>query len=262
MALSEQEKRSEAFQRGLGKSTAEIEATRRKLASRPLPQENSSYKSSKQSSPGDTPDLRGGVENNYAAQLAQIRTLEGVYKDIESLRTEGQSFGHPSYFKYFICGSLALLKDGLDIAVLLTVIAVPWWWLVGPSISILVIIIFWFFDVKQKKAKEYMKNLEQNMEVIQANIVHAVRIASIVPGVKKRVARFGIVKIASFVGRNPTVTVAIGGGLETIPLVSLVPWNTIAVILSYLDERKIYVNAARNAEEAHSQLSSQLINAA
>lgn len=201
-------------------------------------------------------------EASYAAQLAQIRTIEGVYKDIKRIREDGEAFGHPSYFKYFICGTLALLKDGLDIAALLTLVTVPMWWLVGPSLSILVVIIFWFFNIKQGKAKDYMKNLEKNMEVIQANMVHAVRLASRVPGVKKRAARFGIAKIASFVGRSPTVTVAAGAGLETIPLVSLVPWNIISVILAYLDERKIYKNAAKNGEEAYNQLSSQLSSAA
>jgi len=207
-------------------------------------------------------ELKQTNESGYATQLAQIRTMEGVYKDIENLRAEGQAFGHPSYFKYFLCGSLALLKDGLDIAALLSLVALPAWWLIGPSLSILVLVIFWFFNVKPKKAKEYMKNLEQSMEVIQANITHAVRVASMVPGVKKKVARIGIAKIASFAGRSPTVTIAIGGGLEAIPLVSLVPWNTISVILSYLDERKIYINAAKNGEEAHAQLSSQLANTA
>lgn len=295
MEPSEEQKRSEAFQRGLGKSTAEIEATRKFIESgeQPSPEAQARYQAQEEAQASwkkseqekrseafqrgmgrNTAQIEAarraneeagrrmlGEENNYAAQLAQIRTMEGVYKDIKKLREEGEAFGHPSYFKYFICGSLALLKDGLDIAALFTLVTVPMWWLVGPSLSILVVIIFWFFNIKQQRAKDYMKDLEKNMEIIQTNIVHAVRIASRVPGVKKRAAKFGIAKIASLAGRSPTITVAVGGGLETIPLVSLAPWNTIAVILSYWDERKIYRNAAKNGEEAYNQLSSQLSSA-
>lgn len=198
-------------------------------------------------------------EQSYADQLDQIRTMEGVYKDIENLREQGQ-FGHPSYFKYFICGSFALLKDGLDILALLSITTLPMWWFFGPFLSFIILLIFWVFNIKQKKAKEYMQNLEQNMEIIQANIIHAVRVASMVPGVKKKVAKIGVTKIASSLGRNPTIKIAAGAGVESIPLVSLVPWNTIAVILAYLDERKIYINAAKNSNEAYEQLTSQLVN--
>ncbi len=197
-------------------------------------------------------------EREYAAQLAQIRTLDGVYKDIENLRNQGQEFGHPSYLKYFFCGSLALLKDGLDILALIGIATMPMWWLIGPFLSFTILIIFWLFDIKQKRAKEYMQKLENNMEVIQANIAHAVRVASMVPGVKKRVATYGITKITSFAVGNPTIKIAVGAGVEAFPLVSLVPWNILAVILAYLDERKIYKNAAKNGTEAYQQLSSRL----
>ncbi|GEM_PF-2769859 len=197
-------------------------------------------------------------EEWYSAQLAKIRSLEGVYKDIQSLKEKGRSFGHPSYIKYSICGSLALLKDGLDIAALLGVFTLPLWWLIGPFLSFIILLIFWLFNIKQKKAEGYIKGLESNMEVIQANIAHAIRVVSRIPGAKKKVAAFNLTKITSFLGRSPTVKVGIGAGLESVPLVSLAPWNIIAVILSYLDERKIYKNAAKNGEEAASQLTSQL----
>lgn len=197
-------------------------------------------------------------ERDYVAALARIRTLEGVYQEIENLRSEGGSFGHPSYFKYSICGGLALLKDGLDIISLLGIYTIPVWWLIGPVLSVIVLIIFWFFNVKQKNAKDYMKNLEQNIEVVQENIIHAIRVASKVPGIKKRVAKFGVAKITKFLTCNPTVKIAIGTGSEAVPLWNLVPWNVLAVVLAYIDERKIYKNAAQNGEEAYSQLISQL----
>lgn len=198
------------------------------------------------------------TENNYENQLNTLRFLESTAQDIEGIRERGESFGKPSKFKYIICAGIAVLKDGLDIISLLGIATIPLWWLVGPFLSIIIIIIFWIFDIKQKRAQEFMKSLENDMDVIQKNIAHAIRVVSRIPGIKRKAANLAIVKITSFLKKNPTVKVAAGGALDSIPLVNLVPFNLLAVILSYLDERKIYKNAAQNAEEAYTQLSSQL----
>lgn len=198
------------------------------------------------------------AEESYADQLHTLRFLENTVQDIEGIRERGGSFGKPSKFKYLICGGIAALKDGLDILSLLGVATIPLWWLVGPFLSLVLILIFWFFNVKQKRAQEFMKSLENDLDVIQKNIAHTIRVASRVPGIKKKAANLAIVKISSFLKKNPTVKIAAGGAIDSIPLVNLVPFNLLAVVLSYLDERKIYKNAAQNAEEAYVQLSSQL----
>ena len=214
------------------------------------------------------------AEANYAYHLNSLRSLEGMAGEVEAIKERGDSFGKPSMFKYFCCGSIAMAKDAMEILALAGVVTIPLAWFVGPMISALLILIFWMSNVKAGKAKDFTKGLEKDIEVIQENIAHATRIVNRIPGARG-LAKKGATRLAARASRSKTaikLTEKFAGSpvakavwsnvIDSAADISVIfqwlPASTIGVILSYLDERKIYKNAAENATEAYAQLSSQL----
>ena len=214
------------------------------------------------------------AEADYAFQLNSLRTLEDASKEIDALKRRGESFGKPSVFKYFCCGTIAIIKDVLEILALLGTVTIPLAWLLGPMVSIVLVIVFWIFNIKADRANDFIKGLEKDIEIIQGNIAHVVRIASMIPGSRK-LAKRGVARLASRVSKSKKVIQisekiaaspvgkaiwanVIDSAADISTVLQWLPASTIGVILSYLDERRLYKNAAENAKEAHAQLSAQL----
>lgn len=221
------------------------------------------------------------AEAEYAYQLGALRTLESTVRSIDSLKQRGEALGKPSKFKYAVCGTIAIAKDAMEIAALAGGVTIPLAWFIGPFISCILVLIFWLFNMKVDRAKEFMNDLEKEIEVIQQNIAHAIRIANrirMIPGVKK-VVKKGATALAARAAKNKTV-VKITGKITGSPVAKAVwsnaidigatisiifqwlPVSSIGVVLSYLDERKVLKNATENADVAHQTLSEDLATTA
>ena len=207
----------------------------------------------------NTDDLDLEEEERYATELAAEQELYAAQAEAAELHSQGQEFRHPSYFKYFvILGPLAAIIDLIDLVDLTGFGAI-----VGRTISFIVsaviILIFWFTNTKQKRADEYVDNIQKNMEVIadrianaERNIVRVARLSRKVPGAKQlyrklhlrtiRRARVALRRVAKST-KNPIVRSAVAGTLNLVPFLALVPWMLVGIWLSYRAEKESYKNA-------------------
>ncbi len=214
------------------------------------------------------------VENAYMVQLNSLRFLEGAIAEINAIKERGGSFGKPSKFKYAICGMIAVAKDGMEVVALFGGVTIPLAWFFGPAISILLVLIFWMSNTKQGRAADFTKGLAKDIEAIQDSIAHATRMINRIPGARG-LAKRGTVRLAAKIAKSKTAIKlskkvagspvakaiwanVIDSGADISVVFQWLPASTIGVMLSYLDEKKTYKNAAQNAEEAYTQLSSQL----
>lgn len=217
------------------------------------------------------------AETEYAYQLGALRTLESTVQSIDSLKQRGESFGKPSKIKYAVCGTIAIAKDAMEIAALAGGVTIPLAWFIGPMISFILVLIFWLFNMKVDRANEFMNDLEKEIEIIQQNIAHAVRIANrirMIPGVKGLVKKGAttlaarasknkyVARITKKVAGSPVAKAAWSNAIDSGATISTIfqwlPASSIGVVLSYLDERKVLKNAAENADTAHKDLSENL----
>lgn len=221
------------------------------------------------------------AETEYAYQLGALRTLESTVLSIDSLKQKGESLGKPSKLKYAACGTIAVAKDAMEIAALAGGVTIPLAWFIGPFISCILVLIFWLFNMKVDRAKEFMNDLEKEIEVIQQNIAHAIRIANrirMIPGVKGAVRKSAaalavrasknktVVKLTKKIAGSPVAKAAWANAIDSGATISTIfqwlPASTIGVVLSYLDERKVLKNAVENADVAHQTLSENLATTA
>lgn len=183
----------------------------------------------------------------YAAQAAAVE-----------LYNQGQEYRRPSLFKYSILASFASIIDLIDLIDLTGYGAI-----IGRIISfivtVVILLIFWFTNTKQKRADEYVKNIEKSIEYIaqrvasaERNIVRVARLSRHIPGAKQayrklhlrtiRRARVGLRKVAKST-KNPIVRSAASGALNLVPFLAVIPWMLVGVWLSYRAEKESYKNA-------------------
>lgn len=183
----------------------------------------------------------------YAAQAAAVE-----------LYNQGQEYRRPSLFKYSILASFASIIDLIDLIDLTGYGAI-----IGRIISfivtVVILLIFWFTNTKQKRADEYVKNIEKSIEYIAQRVASAerkisqvARLSRKVPGAKQlyrklhfrtiRRARVGLRKVAKST-KNPIVRSAASGALNLVPFLAVIPWMLVGVWLSYRAEKESYKNA-------------------
>lgn len=204
-------------------------------------------------------------EERLALELEAEQELYAAQEEAAELHNQGQEFRHPSYFKYFVTLTpLAAIIDLVDLVDLTGMGA-----LIGRMFSlaawVVMLLVFWFTDTKQKRADEYVDNIQKNMEVIatrianaEKNIVSMARLSRKVPGVKQlyrkahlatirkaRVALRGIAKNT----KNPIVRSAVTGALNLVPFLAIIPWMLVGVWLSYRAEKESYRNAAEASDQ-------------
>lgn len=209
-----------------------------------------------------------GEEVEYANQLAaeQQGAYEEVGREVDSILEEGRSFKRPSLFKYGICLFWGIIADALDIiaaliaAEVITMAAIPLSGYITACINITIIFIFWFTDSKFKNAKHYVNNLQSRLEQIQAAVVmidkNLGHVANVAGKTFKWGRRFGAVgklatrtKSIAKVTKSPMFKLVTGALLDCLPLIEVLPFTTISILLSYWDERSVYKNAKKSAEE-------------
>lgn len=200
-------------------------------------------------------------QEEMANELATQQELSAMQTQIGEIYETGKSFGRPSFIKYFVFFSIAILNDGVDLLELTGVFSILAWF-ISFFLSFLLIFLFWFTNTKQVNAREHMHNLENIVKVFQKNIAHISRISvrtarqlKYVPGMSRAAKK--VTTITKAVG-SPLNKLIGGSFLEMVPFLSIFPWSTISVFLSYLDEKRIYINALEASEDAHSQLSQSI----
>ena len=197
-------------------------------------------------------------EERYAAELAANQELYAAQAEATGLYNQGQEFRRPSLFKYSILASFASIVDLIDL-IDLTGIGSILGRIISFIVSAIIILIFWFTNTKQKRADEYVENVQKNMEVIagrianaEKNILRVARLSRHIPGAKQiyrklhlrtiRRARVALRRVAKST-KNPLVRSAAAGALNLVPFLALVPWMLVGIWLSYRAEKESYKNA-------------------
>lgn len=206
-------------------------------------------------------------EEQNALELEADQELYAAQSAAVELHNQGQEYRHPSYFKYLVLAApLAFIIDGIDIFAHISGAGIPFGSFFSFAATTILLLIFWFTNTKQKRADEYVKNIEKNVEVItqrianaERNIVRVARLSRRIPGAKQvyrrlhlrtirrsRVALRGIIKST----KSPILRYAAAGVLNLVPFLAILPWQLIGVYLSYRAEKESY----KNAQEASSQI--------
>ncbi len=195
-------------------------------------------------------------------QLAIEQEATEINNRIAEVHQEGKSFGKPSKFKYFILFFLAIIVDIVDFAEL-TGIGYFIAKVVAIVCTIVMYLIFWFTDTKQKNAEQYQKKVETYLQNLQKNLAHlerrAVQISRLVGkytgsrSIKKikaiRALRGGAAKVIKITRKSPGAKFLASAMANLVPGLDLVPWQIVGVWLSYRDENETYRDAANIADD-------------
>ncbi|MBI2064946.1 MAG: hypothetical protein HYT62_02745 [Candidatus Yanofskybacteria bacterium] len=231
--------------------------------------------------------------------LALNQEVNQAEQTVDGLNDRIAYFKHPSVLKYLLIFlPLALLVDGLDligylaaptvIGITITIVL----FFVCIYLNSLIIFLFWFTDSKLKEAKRYpsllnltiadnvarvkeLRILNQGRSALRAAQTSqktartTEEIAAAVEGIEKateaiRAAKVTArtakgVRLVTSVTANPLVRLGAGAGLNAFPILALFPFMSLAVVLSYLSERKIYRQARESAEQAKQEILASLV---
>ena len=82
-----------------------------------------------------------------------------------------------------------------------------------------------------------------------------------VPGMKgvARAIPRGLVKVRRVAKRSPLGRILIGSGLNSIPIINIVPWQVISIIMAYSAEKQTLEEARQATSEAIEQLQAQAV---
>jgi len=204
-------------------------------------------------------EIEENEEEEAMNELASEQEAYLLQKQLEQLLQEGQSFGHPSYFKYFvILIPWAVIVDIVDVLDLTGIGAI-----IGRAFSIFswlcIIFILWFTDQKYKRSQNYAEGLEDRIAQINQDLARVTkyslkgsRYLRRVPGMKgiaRKIPR-ALVKIRRFIRKNPITKVLIGGAINIVPWISVFNLLFVWVYFSYRDEKKGYEHASEISKEA------------
>ena len=212
----------------------------------------------------DTTEDELNEEERYAAELAAEQELYAAHAGAMELYNQGQEHRRPSLFKYLILALLALIVDLIDI-IDLTGIGIIIGRTISFAVSTVIILIFWFTNTKQKRADEYVGNIQKNIDAVttrianaERNILRITRLSRKIPGAKQlyrkfhlktiRRARIIIKKIAQTT-KSPIVRSAVTGTLNLVPLLAIVPWMLVGIWLSYRAEKESYKKARESSDQ-------------
>jgi hypothetical protein len=195
-------------------------------------------------------------------QLAIEQETTSINNQIDVVHQEGKAYGKPSRFKYFVLFLLASIVDLLNLLTL-TGFGYAISVIVSVVITIIMYLLFWFTNGKQKRANEYQQKIVAFTQELQKNIAHLerrtvqiTRLAGkfsnnkIIKKLKPvKALRKGAAKILKVTRRNP-MTKFLGSAIANmIPILDLFPWQIIGVYLSYRDERETYADASNVADD-------------
>src|SRR3989344_9589170 len=112
-------------------------------------------------------------EEQYAEELVADQELYAAQAEAAELHNQGQEFRHPSYFKYLaILAPLATIVDVIDF-VDLSGLGILIGRTISFAVSAVIILIFWFTNTKQRRADEYVGNIQKNIDAVTTRIANA-----------------------------------------------------------------------------------------
>lgn len=208
----------------------------------------------------DNPNINDELveEEQLAFELGANQELYAAQAEATELYNQGQKFSRPSLVKYSVLASLASIIDLVDL-IDFTGIGVA----VGRTFSfgawIIMLLILWFTNTNQKRADEYIKNIEKKAEILAAriasaekNILTVARLSRKMPGAKQLYRKFHLrairrtriaLKNVSKSSKNPIIRSAVSGSLNLVPFLAVIPWMLVGIWLSYRAEKESYKNA-------------------
>ncbi|HEY4520632.1 MAG TPA: hypothetical protein VJJ72_02410 [Candidatus Paceibacterota bacterium] len=201
-------------------------------------------------------------EINRAIALAMEQAIHQEEQKLEAVVDEGKSFRKPSKIKYGFLIICAVIKDLLDILAIPAAATVAGYFVlkaISVVISVLILAVFWFTRTKQKRAEKYIDEIGEVLAEIQENIAHYTRLALRTAKIARRVPGGGriarqvprlLVRARRVARKNPITKLLFASALDLVPIIDVVPWTSLGVALSYLDERKSFQNAYTAASEA------------
>ena len=206
--------------------------------------------------------LSAAEEETITEQLSIEQEVSNINSQIAETYQEGISYGKPSKFKYFILFSLAIIVDVVDFAEI-----TGFGYFIAKTVAIictiLMYLIFWFTNIKQKKAANYQQAAQNFLEDLQRNVAHlerrSVQIARLTGKLSKnryinklkpvRALRRGTASAIRVARRSPASKFLGAAIANLVPVLDLMPWQVIGVWLSYRDENETYKDAAAVAND-------------
>lgn len=207
-------------------------------------------------------------EEVEANELQQARVIEisANQAEAEQILETGLSFGRPSMIKWYIIFVLAGLNDVIDLLDLTGVLAILSW-TVSLGLTASIIGILWFSDTKVKRANKFITDLNQpqidqtgraglRTELSRKWTGGSESLAQKRQFLRDNPEKMSIGSNVSRVlkGGNPMTSTLIGSAIETIPYVDLLNLVIVWAIVAFLQERRVFVNARKAAEERYEQL--------
>jgi len=206
-------------------------------------------------------------EQRYAAELAAEQELYNIQRQIQQLDARGQSFGRPSLLKYGLLLVLAILADTVIIgSYLLFGVGIVIGTLLASPFIISIVLISWFTDTKLMDAQSHPQEVEKTVILVQQRITTATRtglrtakVLRRVPGMKgvARTIPRGLVKVRRVARRNPLGRILVGSGLNSVPIINILPWQVVSIIMAHSAEKQTLEEARQATSEAIEQLQAQ-----
>ena len=184
-------------------------------------------------------------EEEIANQLAAEQEYFAALGEAESIAQKGRKFKNPSIIKYAFAFSLAGIADLIDL-IELTGLGVLPNLIISIIASLLIALILWLTSGEVKKAEKYIKNISQELEQIQARIARASKFAM---RAAKAGRRYGptrgisnkllksMARFRRYAAGSPVLRVIVGGALDIIPFIDILPFNLIGVYFAYKLEK-------------------------
>lgn len=202
-------------------------------------------------------------EEQLAAELAADQELYAVQAAAVELYNQGQEYRRPSLFKYSILASFASIIDLIDL-IDLTGYGAVIGRIISFMVTVVILLIFWFTNTKQKRADEYVETVQERAEVIatrianaEKNILRVARLSRKIPGAKQLYRKFHLRAIRRTrialrrIGKStksPIIRSAASGTLNLIPFLAVIPWMLVGTWLSYRAEKESIENARKASE--------------
>ena len=129
-----------------------------------------------------------------------------------------------------------------------------------------IILVSWFTDTKLKNAQSHPEEVGKAVILAQQRIATATRTGlrtakalRKIPGMKgvARTIPRGLIKVRRVAKKNPLGRILIGSGLNSVPIINIIPWQVVSVLMAYRAEKQTLEEARRTTNEAIEQLQAQ-----
>ena len=186
------------------------------------------------------------IEEKYYSDLAFLRAQEQELNEVQA--TADRTVRHPSRLKYFLLFVLAIIADIIDF-LQLTGIGIILVWLVNIFVTPILFLAGLGANSRIKAMNRFYAEIQRNIDGLTRKMMfysrmytRALRFSRRTGFLKKplRKVGLGVARLRRSVRRNPVTKMGAALILDLIPLIELLPWQTIGVYLMYQDEKKTF----------------------